>query len=156
MKNPDQLWLDIVHRFAAQSRCQSRQVGAILVKDNRLISEGWNSPPKGSSATDCPRCKVKVESGKGLEFAICAHAEANAIANGAYLGASTLGSTIYCTTYPCAECAKLIVGAGVVEVVYQQHYDSPLTDMIFKAARMRIRSFFTEVSSPAKDHSSES
>lgn len=142
MKNEDQLWLDVVRRFAQQSRCLSRQVGAILVKDCRLLAEGWNSPPKGSKPGQCKRCQTpKNTSGQGLEFAICCHAEANAIANAAYLGVVTKGAQLYCTTYPCAECAKLIVGAGITEVIYHHHYDAPLTDMVLQQAQIPVRQF---------------
>ncbi len=141
MKNADALWRDLVHRFAKQSRCQSRQVGAILVKDSRLLAEGWNSPPRGSKAQDCPRCLSGPKPGKGLEFAICCHAEANAIANAAYSGVDLKEATIYCTTYPCAECAKLICGAGIIEVVYDHTYPSHLTDLIFESANITSRRF---------------
>jgi dCMP deaminase len=142
VKNPDQLWLEIVNRFAIQSRCQCRQVGAILVdRFGHLFAQGWNSAPKGSSCEDCPRCKGKVTTGQNLEQAICVHAEINAIAHAARAGHATDGATLYCTTLPCAECAKAIVSAGIVEVVYLDDYPSPLTLKILNNAMVKLRKF---------------
>lgn len=142
MKDPDSLWKDLVVRFSDQSKCQSRKVGAILVdQQGHMFGQGFNGAPNGSDTIDCPRCSKQVESGKNLDQAICSHAEANAISIAAKNGRSTIGSTLYCTTYPCAECAKLIVGAGIVEVVYLVEYNSPLTDVIFKNASIKMRKF---------------
>lgn len=147
MKDPDSLWLDIVNRFAKQSRCITRQVGAILVdKHNHLFGQGWNSAPVGSDTASCPRCSAKVKpmSGSRLDLAICVHAEINCIANAAKAGRSTEGATIYCTTFPCAECAKAIVTAGIHSVVYNHPYNSPLAITIFKNAGVLTRRFCCE------------
>lgn len=144
MRNPDQLWLDLVNRYALQSKCQSRQVGAILVDaKNHCFGQGYNSAPFGSHTDACFRCKHKAmaPSGAMLEQAICAHAEANAIGNAARAGRSCDGATLYCTTYPCAECAKLIVAAGIVSVVYRDYYDSPISMSIFSNANVTVRKF---------------
>lgn len=124
MRDPRQLWRDIAHRFAAQSKCRSRQVGCVIVTpDNRLIGQGYNGAPKGSSCDDCPRCNRKNRtSGKALDKAICTHAEANAIGFAAKCGISLEGCTMYTTTRPCLECAKLIVVSGLSAVVYFQDY----------------------------------
>lgn len=142
MKNPDSLWHDTVYRFAQQSKCLSRQVGAILVdRYQHQMSQGWNSPPYGSTCDDCPRCKSKTESGKDLHLAICVHAEINAISHAARMGYSTDQSTLYCTTKPCAECTKAIISAGIVEVVYDVDYNSPLTDKLLSNAKIIMRKF---------------
>jgi len=144
MRDPEQLWYDLVHRFASQSRCKSRQVGAIIVKDNHLVAEGWNSAPKGSSTDACPRAKCRGEeqaSGAGLDSAICCHAEANAIGNCSKRGVATDGASLFCTTLPCAECAKLIVAAGIREVVFGSQYASTLTYKIFERAMIECRPF---------------
>lgn len=140
MRNPDRLWMDLAARFADQSRCRSRKVGAILVDGHsHLFGQGWNSAPPCSSTDQCIRCSVSVPSGKDLNLAICTHAEANAIANAARAGRTTEGATLYCTTFPCSECAKLIVTAGIVEVVYDQTYDSPLSSQILLVGKVKIR-----------------
>lgn len=126
MKNPEKLWRDIAYRFAQQSKCKSRQVGAIIVtQDNHMIGQGYNGAPAGSDCGDCPRCYKKPESGTLLDRAICCHAEANAIAYAAKIGVSTKGCTLYSTLKPCLDCAKLIVGAGIDKVVYYSDYPDP-------------------------------
>ena len=146
MKQPDKLWYDIVHRFAEQSRCKSRKVGAVIVDEyGHLLSQGWNSAPIGSVTDDCPRCNLtNYQSGRDLHLAICTHAEINAIAHAARTGKVTDGSSIYCTCKPCSECAKAIISAGITEVVFDKEYDSPLTEALFNNAKVTVRKFIDE------------
>ena len=144
MKKPEQLWFDICHRFAEQSKCMTRQIGCVLVRDDHMLLQGFNGAPKGSDCKDCPRprCKGLDEpSGGSLELAICAHAEANLIGLCAKYGISSDGCTLYCTNHPCSECAKLIERAGIKEVVYEQEYASELASLIFKNAGIVVRKF---------------
>lgn len=137
MKNPNKLWKDITYRFAEQSQCKSRKVGCIIVKDDFLLGEGWNSAPYGSTTEMCPRDKCNgksCEAGKDLSQAVCAHAEANAIGNCASTGRSTKNATLYSSTKPCSECAKLIVAAKIRKVVFFEDYPSPLTERILENA----------------------
>lgn len=145
MKNPELLWFDLVNRFAKQSKCKSRAVGAIIVKDDCLIAEGFNSAPCGSTTEECPRQKcqgVESPSGAYLDQAICSHAEANALANCAKRGVRTEGAELYCTTEPCLECSKLIIGAGIKLVVFSDEYPSPLSRRVLESAGIRVRKFF--------------
>ena len=132
MKDKNQFFKDIVLRIAEQSECLSRKVGAIITIEDRIVAEGWNSPPKKCSPSDCIRCSPDNVSGTNLEKALCQHAEQGAIATAAYLGISIKGGVIYCTTKPCAQCAALIVHSGIKEVYYIQDYNSNYTDLIFK------------------------
>jgi dCMP deaminase len=150
MKDPEKLWLDMVVRFSQQSKCRSRQVGAVLVYDGHMFGQGWNGAPAGSSTDNCPRPRcahVGLESGSAcssgsnLDQVLCTHAEINALLNAARAGRRTLGATLYCTTYPCGECAKAIVTAGIYEVVFLHEYNSPLTKLIFDNANMKVRRF---------------
>lgn len=132
----EKLWIDVVKRFAEESQCRSRKVGAILVRDSKLIAEGWCGAPKDCDESECIRCNMKeqgaeIPSGTSMELSICAHAEANCIANAASCGAQTLGSVMYCTNKPCSECAKIIIGARIKEVKYIKEYDSKYTDLMF-------------------------
>lgn len=139
MKSPGSLWCDILNRFSQQSRCKSRSVGALVVKDEFLIAEGWNSAPRGSSCDDCRRSKclgLSDLSGTYLDQAICAHAEANAIANCAKRGVATDGAELWVSCTPCSECAKLIVGAGIRKVTYLIEYPSPLSYQVFEKAKV--------------------
>lgn len=136
MKHPDALWHDLVYRFAGQSRCRTRHVGAILVDSSgHVIGQGWNSAPSGSECRDCRRCNHGAVSGTALGAAICTHAEANAIGHCAMAGIATAGTTLICTTRPCAECAKLIIAAGVTFVRYFEEYPSTddALDMLSRA-----------------------
>lgn len=143
MKN-EKLWSDLVKRFAKESQCRSRQVGAILIHEGKLISQGWCGAPKGTDEEQCIRCNMKkqgkdIASGTGLELAICAHAEANCIANAAYHGVDTKGSIMFCTNAPCSECAKLIVAAGIVEVHYVDFYSSEYAERMFDNANIKCQ-----------------
>lgn len=124
MKNPERLWYDLAYRFAEQSKCRSRQVGCVIVSpDQRVVGQGYNGAPHGSVCADCPRCRGPIPaSGTSLDLALCAHAEANAIGYAARRGTPLAGCTLYCTTKPCLECAKLIVAAGITKVVFYVDY----------------------------------
>jgi dCMP deaminase len=124
-------YIDIINRIALNSECKSRKVGAIIVFDDRIISEGWNSPPPKCLTNECLKCGGNNKSGKNLELALCTHAEINAISSAAYLGFSIKTADIYCTTKPCSECAKAIAACGIKKVHYVEDYDSEYTDYIF-------------------------
>jgi dCMP deaminase len=127
---------NILHTIQQQSECRSRSVGAIIVIEGRIISEGWNSPPKKCSELDCIRCNNKIPSGQQLETALCVHAEINAICSAARLGIALKNASLYCTTKPCSECAKAISAAGIIKVFYIEDYHSLYTDLIFKNANI--------------------
>lgn len=126
MRDPEKLWREIAYRFAAQSKCVTRQVGCLIVTpDQRLVGQGYNGAPSGSDCSTCPRCSGSKKPGTGakLNKAICAHAEANAIGYAARAGIRTDGCTLYCTTRPCLECTKLIIAAGIKKVVFYEDYE---------------------------------
>ena len=140
MKDKNKFFKDIVLRIADQSECLSRKVGAIITIEDRIVAEGWNSPPKKCLPTDCMRCNAADHvSGKHLEKALCQHAEQGAIATAAYLGISIKGGVMYCTTKPCAQCASLIVHSGIKEVLYIEDYDSNYTSLIFERGKINCQ-----------------
>ena len=144
MQNPEKLWYDIVYRFSEQSKCKSRHVGCVLVKNNHMLLQGFNGAPFGSTTDDCKRgkcCGGSGGSGGDLHLAICTHAEANLIGLCARYGISSDGCTLFCTSHPCSECAKLLVASGVVEVVYDEEYPSETASLIFKNAGVKVRKF---------------
>ena len=100
--------------WAENSYCQRRQVGAILVKNNMIISDGFNGTPSGFPNV------CEDESGTTRPYVL--HAEANAITKVARSNNSSEGSTLYVTTSPCMECSKLVIQAGIRRVVYSEHY----------------------------------
>lgn len=121
----DRYFMDIAHVAATRSNCSRRQVAAVLVRDRRIISTGYNGTPRGvKNCCDggCPRCNSNTPSGSNLHECLCSHAEENAIVQAAYHGIAVKGSTLYTTYSPCLLCAKMIINAGIVEVVYHEHY----------------------------------
>lgn len=121
----DRYFMDIAHVAATRSNCSRRQVAAVLVRDRRIISTGYNGTPRGvKNCCDggCPRCNSNTPSGSNLHECLCSHAEENAIVQAAYHGIAVKGATLYTTYSPCLLCAKMIINAGIVEVVYHEHY----------------------------------
>jgi len=110
-----QAYIDVAHRFAELSSCERRKVGAIIVKDNRIISIGYNGTPAGWD--NC--CEVD-----NVTKPEVIHAEQNAIAKLAKSNESGLGAEMYVTCSPCVECAKQIYGAGITRVYYKECYKS--------------------------------
>lgn len=127
MDRPD--WHDyfmaIAKQVAMRANCIKRKVAAVIVKDKRIISTGYNGTPRGIQNCNeggCPRCNSFGESGAGLDLCICSHAEENAIVQSAYHGVNIKGATLYSTLSPCLLCTKMIINAGIAEVVYQSGY----------------------------------
>ncbi len=121
----DHYFMDIAHVAAKRGNCSRRQVAAVIVKDQRIISTGYNGTPRGiKNCCDggCPRCNSDTPSGQGLTDCICSHGEENAIVQAAYHGISVKDATLYTTYSPCLLCAKMIINSGIREVVYHQHY----------------------------------
>lgn len=110
----DRSYLEMARIWARNSYCQRRQVGALLVKDRMIISDGYNGTPAGFENV--------CEDENGVTKPYVLHAEANAITKVAKSGNSSLGATLYVTASPCLECAKLIIQAGITRVVYSDEY----------------------------------
>ncbi len=125
----DEYFLQLAGLVASRSTCLRRQVGAILVRDDRIISTGYNGAPRGLKhclETGCLREKEGIPSGQRYELCRGVHAEQNAIINAAFYGVATEGATIYCTNQPCLICARMIINAGIVKVVHQGNFDDKL------------------------------
>ncbi len=127
MKKFDQRYLEMAEIWAKNSYCKRRQVGALLVKDNMIISDGYNGTPSGFE-------NVCEENGVTKPYVL--HAEANAISKVAKSGNNSLGATLYVTASPCIECAKLIIQSGIKRVVYKDEYR--LTDGVDLLTRAGI------------------
>ncbi len=135
VQRPD--WDDYFMRMARvaslRSNCIKRKVGAVIVQDRRIISTGYNGTPRGTRNCfegGCARCNNLASSGTQLEECLCSHGEENAITQAAYHGVSVKGALLYTTFAPCLMCTKMIINAGIAEVVYSQEY--PLNDTSFK------------------------
>lgn len=114
MNKFDRSYLDMARVWAANSYCKRRQVGALLVKDKMIISDGYNGTPSGFENV------CEDENNKTKPYVL--HAEANAITKVAKSGNSSAGATLYVTAAPCIECAKLIIQSGIKRVVYTDEY----------------------------------
>jgi dCMP deaminase len=139
----DSYFMHIARNVASRGNCLKRKVAALIVKDGRIISTGYNGTPRNTKNCfqgGCPRCNAVGPSGQNLGDCYCSHGEENAIVQAAYHGISIKGSTLYTTFCPCLLCTKMIINAGVTEVVYNQEY--PLAgpaQSLLKEAGVKIR-----------------
>ena len=147
MRNSDKYFMDIVHVVTSKSSCLTRKVGAIIVKDDNIVSAGYNGTPKNVPNCDeggCPRCadriKGLVASGEKLEYCLCAHAEINAIVFAARHGVSIDGSVLYTQGVPCSFCAKSIINGGIREVICEKaDYADQMGGELLRIAGVKIR-----------------
>lgn len=140
----DEYFMEMAHVVAKRSTCLRRKVGAILVKDKHILSTGYNGAPKGlkhCSEVGCLREKMKVASGERHELCRGLHAEQNAIIQAAVFGVSIKGSTLYCTNTPCVVCVKMLINAGVEEIVYAGDYPDELAKKMLEESKIKIRNF---------------
>jgi dCMP deaminase len=131
--NWDEYFMDIAKVVASRSNCIKRKVAAIIVRDKRVISTGYNGTPRGTRNCNeggCPRCNSMAVSGTKLDECLCSHGEENAIVQASYHGVSLKDAVIYSTFAPCLMCAKMIINSGIREVIFNLDY--PLNDSAFK------------------------
>ena len=143
----DEYFMEIASVVAKRSNCSRRQVAAVIVQSNHIISTGYNGTPRGVKncfAGGCPRCAGKVKSGEHLEECLCVHAEQNAICQAAYYGHATAGATIYVTISPCLTCAKLIINAGIRRVVYKHGYPDEFAVEMLREGGVLLERFEAE------------
>ncbi|OGX11116.1 MAG: cytidine deaminase [Omnitrophica bacterium RIFOXYB12_FULL_50_7] len=121
----DEYFMNIAKVVAMRANCMKRKIAAVIVKDKRIISTGYNGTPRGiknCSDGGCSRCTAIDASGKDLGECLCSHGEENAIVQAAYHGVSVKGATLYTTFSPCLMCTKMIINSGIGEVVFQGNY----------------------------------
>jgi dCMP deaminase len=139
----DHYFMNIAAVVGTRGNCCRRQVAAVIVKDHRIISTGYNGTPHGVKNCfegGCARCASAAPSGTALGECICCHAEENAITQAAYHGIALHGATLYSTLSPCLTCAKMIINAGILEVVYENEYEfSEQTRVLLHAGGVRCR-----------------
>ena len=134
--------MHITRQVATRSTCLRRQVGAVIVLNKRIIATGYNGGPAGLAHCldiGCLREQLGIPSGQQHELCRGIHAEQNAIVQAARYGLPIDGSVLYCTTQPCAQCAKMLINAGIVEVVYEQAYPDELAQSILAESGMLVR-----------------
>ena len=129
----DEYFMQLAALVSSRSTCLRRKCGAVIVKDRHIVSTGYAGAASGlphCSEVGCVRDRLGIESGERHELCRGSHAESNAVAYAARYGIAVEGATIYCTTYPCSFCSKVIVGAGIAKVVYGEDYLDPLSEEI--------------------------
>ena len=133
--------MDITHLVAKRSTCIRRQVGAILVKDKRVLSTGYNGAPSGIAHCQdvgCLREKNKVPSGERHELCRGSHAEQNAIVQAATYGIPIKDAILFCTNLPCSICIKMIINAGIKTIFYEEGYPDALSDKLIKESGITL------------------
>lgn len=137
----NEYFMEIAHVVKRRSTCIRRQIGAVIVKDNRILTTGYNGPPPGMKHCDevgCLRKQLNVPSGERHELCRALHAEQNAIIQAAKSGVEVDGAVIYVTTQPCMICAKLIVASGIKKIVYEGDYPDELSLSFIEEAGVEI------------------
>jgi dCMP deaminase len=138
----DKYFIDIAKLVSMRSTCIRRDVGAIIVKDKRILATGYNGAPTGIAhceETGCLREQLKVPSGERHELCRGLHAEQNALLQASLHGVSVRDSVLYCTTQPCVICAKMIINAGIKEVVMKEGYPDKMAMDFFDEAGVKVR-----------------
>ncbi|MFC1859408.1 cytidine/deoxycytidylate deaminase family protein [Thermodesulfobacteriota bacterium] len=134
-------FMDITLLVAKRSTCRRRAVGAVVVKDKRVLTTGYNGAPAGIRHCldiGCLREDLKIESGQRHELCRGIHAEQNAIIQAAFHGVSIRGATLFCTNLPCSICAKMIINAGIRKIFYRSGYADSMSDEMLREAGIEV------------------
>ena len=138
----DEYFMDIVGLVSKRSTCLRRKVGAVLVRDKRILATGYNGPPAGIThcgEVGCLRNKLDIPSGERHELCRGLHAEQNAIIQAALHGVTTKNATIYCTNHPCIICSKMIINSGINKIVYREGYSDKLAKEMLEEAGIEAK-----------------
>jgi dCMP deaminase len=141
-KSKDVYFLEIADLVSSRSTCIRNQVGAVIVKESQILSTGYNGAPKGlphCADVGCLRNELGVKPGERHELCRGLHAEQNAIIQAAYHGVSVRGGKIFCTTRPCSICTKMIINAGIGEIVYIEEYEDKLAAELVEQSGIVLR-----------------
>ena len=140
----DEYFATLALQVSTRTTCTRRAVGAVIVKDNRILATGYNGVPSGMhhcAEVGCLREKLGVPSGQRQEICRGLHAEQNAIIQAAKYGIDISGAKIYITTQPCITCAKMLINAGITEIIYANPYPDELSLGMLDEAGIRYRVF---------------
>jgi dCMP deaminase len=146
----EEYFMDITHLVAKRSTCLRRHVGAVLVKDKKILATGYNGSPSGLEHCldiGCLREKLSIPSGERHELCRGLHAEQNAIIQAAYHGVQIRGATLYCTNHPCIICSKMIINAGIQRIIYEEGYADALAKQMLKESKVKVEKFDRKYSS---------
>jgi len=138
----DEYFLRIARMVAERSTCLRRKVGAVLVKEKRILATGYNGAPTGlphCEQTGCLREKLGLKPGERIELCRGLHAESNALLQAAAFGISVSGATLYSTHEPCITCAKMLINARIRRIYVLESYPDEMTRSLLKEAKIPIR-----------------
>lgn len=138
----DEYFLETAELVSKRATCLRRSVGAVLVRDKKILATGYNGAPSGLAhclEVGCLREKLKIPSGQRHELCRGLHAEQNVIIQAALHGIGTRGSTLYLTNQPCIICAKMLINAGVEQIVILDGYPDALARRMLKGAGVKVR-----------------
>jgi len=138
----DEYFLEVARLVSKRSTCLRRKVGAVLVKDKRILATGYNGAPSGlrhCAEVGCLRKKMKIPSGQRHELCRGLHAEQNVMLQAALHGTGTRSSILYITNQPCTICAKMVINAGVSEVVIAEGYPDMMAMGFLEKAKIKVR-----------------
>lgn len=143
----DARFMELAGVIAGWASCyqEDRKIGAVIVKNKRIVTTGYNGAPAGIRTCvergECLRKKLGIASGTKHEICYATHAEQNAIIQAAKLGSSIDGATLYCTHQPCVICAKMIVNSGIKRVVYKEGYPDDFSLEILSEGGVQLEKF---------------
>lgn len=143
----DKRFMEVARLVSSWASCyqQDRKIGAVIVKEKRIMTTGYNGAPSGVKTCvergECMRKRLGIESGTRHELCYAIHAEQNAIIQAAKLGVSIEGATLYCTHQPCIICAKMIVNSGIGRIVYEKGYPDAFSLEIIAESGVQIERF---------------
>lgn len=147
MNKWDKRFMEMAFVVSSWSSCfqENRQVGAVITRDKRILTTGYNGAGSGIQSCkergECLRRKLNIASGTRAEVCYAVHAEQNAIIQAAKLGLSVDGATLYCTHQPCVICAKMIINSGIKRVVYKEGYPDEFSLEMFKQAGVLLEKY---------------
>ncbi len=147
MNKWDVRFMEMAETVGSWSSCfqDNRHVGAVIVKDKRVLTTGYNGAPSGITSCkdngECLRRKMNIASGTRAEICYAVHAEQNAIIQAAKFGICIEGATLYCTHQPCVICAKMIINAGIKRVIYKEGYPDDFSLRLFDEADVTLEKF---------------
>ncbi len=137
----DEYFMKVAKLVATRSTCLRRQVGAVAVREKRILATGYNGAPIGLKHCEelgCLRKRLGIPSGERQELCRAVHAEQNVIIQAAKLGISLDNATLYITHFPCYTCAKLLINAGIKRIVYEEDYPDEFAKKILEEAKITI------------------
>ncbi|NQU18908.1 cytidine deaminase [bacterium] len=138
----DEYFIDTARLISTRSTCLRRKVGAIIVKDRRILATGYNGTPskiRHCADVGCLRDKLHIPSGERHELCRGLHAEQNVLLQAAFYGISVKDSILYCTNQPCIICAKMLINAGVKEIVIADGYPDKMAKDFLREAGIKVR-----------------